>query len=116
VGCGAALALGLCVAGAAGAGTTVITHGFAPLATNPPGWTLDLAVAILAEAGDATNCGASTPPAPTGTVFTYDPGSGAWDLHCGSSTPNGEIVLVFNWTEESDGLNSAGRSGLRNAA
>jgi len=111
-----ALTCALWATAEAGAGTTVITHGFAPVATTPPGWTLDLAVAILAEAGDASDCGNATPPDPVGTVFTYDPDDGAWDLHCGSATPNGEIVLVFNWTEESDGLSVGGTQGYTEAA
>jgi hypothetical protein len=66
----------LLAAAGASAGTTVITHGFAPFATNPPDWTLTLARAILAEAGDATDCGGASPPAPVGTVFVYQPDSG----------------------------------------
>ena len=40
------------------AGTTVITHGFAANSTMPADWTLTMAEAILAAAGDPSGCGA----------------------------------------------------------
>jgi hypothetical protein len=98
------------------AGTTIITHGFAPLSTDPPGWTFTLARAILAAAGDPSDCGAVVGETPAGTVFTYQPDSGAWQFECGSSTAAGEIVLVFNWSRESDGLNVGGTQGYAEAA
>lgn len=97
------------------AGTTVITHGFSPLATQPPAWTFTMARAILAADGDPSDCGDAA-GTPVGTVFTYDPVTGAWDYECGSSSPNGEVVLIFNWTEESDGLNVGGTQGYADAA
>jgi hypothetical protein len=98
------------------AGTTIIGHGFAPLTSEPPAWTLTMARAILAAAGDPSDCGAIATEAPVGTVFTYRPDSGEWQHHCGSAIPNGEIVLVFNWSQESDGLNLGGTQGYAEAA
>jgi hypothetical protein len=97
------------------AGTTIISHGFTPFATSPPDWTLTLAEAIVAAAGDATACG-SLAGTSLGTVFVYDAPDGTWDLHCGSTTPNGEIVLVFNWSRESDGFNLGGTQGFAEGA
>jgi hypothetical protein len=98
------------------AGTTVITHGFAPLASEPPAWTLTLAEVILAAAGDPSDCGAIPTETPVGTMFTYRPDTGEWRYECGSAVPNGEIVLVFNWSQESDGLNLGGTQGYAEAA
>jgi len=102
-------------AGAARAGTTIVTHGFTAFSTMPPDWTLTMAEAILAEAGDTTACGA-LPGTPSGALLVYDPATGRWDHHCGSTTVNGEIVLVFNWSRESDGLNLGGTQGYAEAA
>jgi hypothetical protein len=97
------------------AGTTVITHGFSPLASQPPDWAFTMARAILAADGDTSDCGDGA-GTPIGTVFRYDPGTGAWQHECGSPTPNGEFVLIFDWTEESDGLNVGGTQGYAAAA
>jgi len=97
------------------AGTTVITHGLSPLASQPPAYTFTMAIAILAAAGDPSACGFGA-GTPIGTVFSYDPGTGAWAYECGSAMPNGESVLIFNWTEESDGLNAGGTQGYAEAA
>jgi len=75
-----------------------------------------MAKAILAAAGDPSACGAIGGETPIGSVFVYAPGSGAWNLYCGSDTPNGEIVLVFNWAEESDGADTGGTQGFAEAA
>jgi len=99
------------------AGTTVITHGFSPLSSEPPGWTFTMARAILAAAGDPSDCGAIPAETPVGTVFSYRPDSGEWQYDCGSAAPNGEIVLVFNWTRESDALiQGGGTQGYAEAA
>jgi len=98
------------------AGTTVITHGYAINATQPPVWTLTMAKAILAAAGDPSNCGAIGGTTPVGSVFVYAPDVGSWDFYCGSNTSNGEIVLVFNWAEESDGADTGGTQGFAEAA
>ncbi len=98
------------------AGTTVISHGLAANSTAPPGWTLTLAEAILAAAGDPSDCGAIGGETPIGTVFSYSPDFGTWDFHCGSDTPNGEIALVFNWAEESDSADASGTQGFAEAA
>ena len=100
----------------AAAGTTVITHGFAANATTPALWTFTMAEAILAADGDPSDCGAIGGEVPLGSVFLYSPDSGAWDFYCGSDTPNGEIVLVFNWAEESDGVDTGGTQGFAEAA
>ncbi len=104
-----------CVAapGLARAGTTVITHGF-EFSFSPPGWMFTMAKAILVEAGDPSDCGAGG--GPVGTVFEYIPATGVWEFECGSSTPNGEIVLIFNWATESDILNEGGTQGYAEAA
>jgi hypothetical protein len=49
-------------------------------------------------------------------VFIYQPDSGDWQWECGSALPGGEIVLVFNWSEESDGLTPGGTQGYAEAA
>jgi hypothetical protein len=98
------------------AGRTIITHGFAPLSSEPPAWTLAMARAILAAAGDLSDCGAIAGEAPAGTILRYQPDSGEWQHGCGSAVPNGEIVLVFNWSWESDGLNVGGTQGYAEAA
>jgi len=98
------------------AGTTVITHGFAINSSVPAEWTLTMAQAILAADGDPSDCGAIGGEAPRGTVFIYSPDFGTWDFHCGSGTPNGEIALVFNWAEESDGADTGGTQGFAEAA
>ncbi|MFQ5416493.1 MAG: hypothetical protein ACE5FL_05510 [Myxococcota bacterium] len=98
------------------AGTTILTHGFALLATQPPSWIFSMGRAILAAAGDPSGCGAIGGQAPLGTMFLYDPATGGWNLECGSTAPNGEMVLVFNWTRESDGINLGGTQGYAEAA
>jgi len=113
----AALALAaLAAPGSASAGTTVITHGFALLSTEPPAWAYRMAEAILARAGDPSGCGSLVGETPVGAVLDYDPATGEWQHYCGSSVPNGEIVLIFNWTRESDGLNLGGTQGFAEAA
>ena len=109
------LLVGACLATPvpAQAGTTVITHGF-DLGFTPPGWMFSMAEAILAEAGDPSSCGAGG--GPVGTVFQYLPSTGEWDFECGSATPNGEIVLIFDWADESDVLNEGGTQGYAEAA
>jgi len=100
----------------ADAGTTVITHGFAANSTTPALWTFTMAEAILAADGDLSDCGAIGGETPLGTVFLYSPDFGTWDFYCGSDTPNGEIALVFNWAEESDGADTGGTQGFAEAA
>lgn len=102
--------------GAARAGTTIITHGFALGASEPPNWTLTLGRAILRAGGDVSQCGDNTGETPVGSVFSYLPATGAWRIECGSTTPNGEIVLVFDWSRESDGLTTGGTQGFAEAA
>jgi hypothetical protein len=102
--------------GAARAGTTIITHGFAPLASEPPNWTLTLGRAVLQADGDTSHCGDDAGETPLGSLFSYLPATGAWQLECGSATPNGEIVLLFDWSQESDGLNIGGTQGFAEAA
>jgi hypothetical protein len=101
---------------AAAAGTTVISHGFALLAAEPPAWAFTMGTAILARAGDPSSCGAIPAETPLGTLLEYDPDTGAWQHACGSSTPNGEIVLIFNWARESGGLGPGGTRGFAEAA
>jgi len=98
------------------AATTVITHGFQANATAPPNWVFTMAEAILAAAGDPSNCGAIAGQTPVGTVFRYSPQSGSWDFYCGSLVPNGDIALVFDWAEESDSVDTGGTRGFAEAA
>lgn len=108
-----ALSLGV---GSAHAGSTILTHGFNALSTNPPDWVFALGRAVLAADGDASDCGAIGGQTPIGSVLVYEPSDGSWTHECGSLTPNGEIVLVFNWSEESDGLTVGGTQGFAEAA
>lgn len=102
-------------------GTTVITHGFqsAFVGEDLPCWALDMATAIVDRAGGL------------GTVLVYDPGDGAWkrpqdfpDPPGGckikgiptSLDPNEELVLVFDWAQESNGCNVYGAAGTGEAA
>jgi len=101
---------------AARAGTTIITHGFTPIATAPPSWTLTLGRALLRADGDDSHCGDDASETAIGSVFVYQPDTGAWQLECGSASPNGEIVLIFDWSAESDGLNIGGTQGFAEAA
>jgi hypothetical protein len=113
------LSISLLIAGGpsfAHAGTTVISHGFQANSTVPPIWTFTMAEAILATAGDPSDCGSIGGETPIGTVFSYSPEFGTWDFYCGSVTPNGEIALVFNWAEESDSANTGGTQGFAEAA
>jgi hypothetical protein len=100
----------------ANAGTTVITHGFQAGSTMPPDWVFTMAEAILVADGDPSNCGSIGGETPIGTVFSYSPEFGTWDFYCGSTTPNGEIALVFDWAEESDSAGTGGTQGFAEAA
>ncbi|MHC4208453.1 MAG: alpha/beta hydrolase family protein [Planctomycetota bacterium] len=86
------LAACLAAAGAPSAGaqpfTTVVTHGFT---TGAKGlWVQAMAEAIVARAGE-------------GTVYRYDPGDGRWQLVASLNEPDDVVVLIFDWTAESDG-------------
>lgn len=72
-------------------GTTIITHGF-QLDGVLPAWpaVMGAAMAQLPQAA-----------APTGTVLVYDPSTGAWSPVFGSGDPTGEIVLIFDWADDS---------------
>ena len=118
------IVLGLVLAGLAAvvlsspalAGTTLITHGFTLASPDPPNWTLTLGRAILAADGDPSGCGGQGNQTPRGSLFVYEPSTGAWEFECGSTTPIGEIVLIYNWSQESDGLNIGGTQGFAEAA
>lgn len=70
--------------------TTVITHGFAALASDPVnGWMLDMANGICARAG-------------SGTIRVYNKASGDFDYKSGSGA---RTVLLFDWWEDSNDLN-----------
>jgi len=98
------------------AGTTVITHGFEPISGMVPLWTYSMGRAVLRAAGDTSGCGTIPQQPPLGTIFVYDPDSGDWLFGCGSMDPGGEMVLVFDWSQESDGLNIGGTQGFTEAA
>jgi len=71
-------------------GTTVIVHGFRalPTACDPQEWVHTMAAAIAQRAD--------------GSVLAYDPVSGAWQWITGTPDQTAEIVLIFNWCDESD--------------
>lgn len=83
-------------------GTTVITHGFqASLFPDPdaPDWARHLGAAIVERAGGF------------GTVLEYDPEDGCWSTVPGfpaNLDPDEELVLVFNWAQESDAAQIGG--------
>ncbi len=68
--------------------TTVVTHGFTVGSKGL--WVQGMAEAILARAGE-------------GSVYRYDPATGEWQLVASQSTPDDVVILIFNWTDESDG-------------
>ena len=96
-------------------GVTVITAGFQPLGSEngtPQDYTIEMAEAILERA-----YGADTQ---RGSVFISDPHSGLWvnpnvryagnddgfgNWRENSNDPNDEIVLIYDWSWESDKLN-----------
>lgn len=70
--------------------TTVITHGFAALTSDPVnGWMLDMANGICARAG-------------SGTIRVYNKASGDFDYKSGSGT---RTILLFDWWDDSNDLN-----------
>jgi len=103
---------------------TVVTHGFQLGTGQVPPWTLTMAKEILNQAGDASSCalGGSA----VGSVFQYVPEdklvgmttlrTGTWEYVCGAVVPNGEIVLIFDWAQESDSPNQGGSNGYAEAA
>lgn len=74
-------------------GVTIITHGWSPEGGGFPLWPLTMASEITQRAGIGS------------TVFEYDPLYGDW-VHAGLNSntpdPSREIVLDFDWFEESD--------------
>jgi hypothetical protein len=99
------LVAGLAAAGAPSAGaeqfTTVLTHGFT---TGAKGlWVQAMAEAIVERAGE-------------GSVFRYDPATGRWQYVTGFGPPDDVVVLIFNWTAESDGPSVGPNWGYAQAA
>jgi hypothetical protein len=84
----AVLAAGMASTAGAQQFTTVVTHGFTMGAKGL--WIQGMAEAILARAGE-------------GTAYRYDPGDGRWQLVTSLGPPDDVVVLIFNWTAESDG-------------
>jgi hypothetical protein len=86
------LVAGLAVAGPSSAGaeqfTTVVTHGFTSGAKGL--WVQGMAEAMLDWAGE-------------GSVFRYDPATGRWQYVTGFGPPDDVVILIFDWTAESDG-------------
>jgi len=82
-----------------GAGVTVITHGFQFLGDQSiPLWAERMAVAI-SERSKAQGRGGAA-------IFEYDPDTQSFDVFS-SNVPTepgseGEIILIFNWSQESD--------------
>jgi hypothetical protein len=103
-------------------GTTIITHGFTltpaiyhtcPDLDTPSTWMYTMAEAIRARSPRPSD---PCPSATGGTILVYDPCYGVWNTHCGSEDPNEEIILLFNWRLESDGVNFGGDYGYAEAA
>ncbi|MEW5801748.1 MAG: hypothetical protein AB1847_06540 [bacterium] len=88
--------------------TTVITHGYTTM--EPLGqqavyadWMIPMAEGIRERSSGA------------GTVLEYIPATGQWESVDPIVTP-GDIILIFNWQQESDILNAGGTKGFAEAA
>jgi len=99
------------------AGVTIITHGwqfgpFGPVGgTEAPGWAYSMADAILDRAD-----GIATRRTNYGSIYIHEPETGDWraptteemserlNNRVNSGSTNEEIVLVYNWAQESDRL------------
>ncbi len=91
--------------------TTVISHGLQGGVT-APAWTFSMADEILLQAGIG---GTVLRYNPTTDVPGTPPFTGTWQYYSGATTPNGPLVLVFDWAQESD-LNMGGAEGYAEAA
>jgi hypothetical protein len=69
--------------------TTVITHGFTVGAKGA--WVQGMGEAILARAGE-------------GSLYRYDTATGRWQFLLQSGGADDVVVLIFNWTDESDAV------------
>jgi len=81
------------------AGVTVIVHGFTPdvIGSSPlPPWTKQMAKAI------GKRCGTYPNGTIKATIFEHNYKTGFWDYIEGSNNVNDEIILIYNWVEESD--------------
>jgi hypothetical protein len=83
----AGLAAGLAPSAGGQPFTTVVTHGFTVGAKGL--WVQGMAEAILARAG-------------AGDAYRYDPDTGRWQLVASLGGPDDVVILIFNWTAESD--------------
>ncbi|MEN9611354.1 MAG: hypothetical protein RLZZ628_2168 [Bacteroidota bacterium] len=77
-------------------GVTVLIHGFTPVSGSVPGWMTKMATAIGERSGKYTDGNMKA------TVLEHDPKTGKWIYKEGSHDPNEEIVLLYNWADESD--------------
>ncbi len=76
--------------------TTIITHGYAALTSDPiNGWMLDMANGICSRTG-------------TGTIREYNKASGNFDYKSGSGTCT---VLLFDWWDDSNDLHEGFSEG-----
>jgi hypothetical protein len=87
----------------AAGGVTVITHGAQFAGTMIPDWVVTMGQAILDRAD-----GASTARS-TGSMYQHDPATGGWtpvaaSVWNNSNNPDQDVVLLYNWTDESDQL------------
>ena len=81
------------IAGYAEPGTTVITHGYQFLGDLPE-WTQTMANGILSRA--------SVPGNNAPTTLVYDPNTGAWQYVEGGQDADEELILIYDWAEESN--------------
>src|SRR5262245_3118317 len=81
--------------------TTVITHGFTVGAKGA--WVQGMGEAILARAGQ-------------GSLYRYDAPTGRWNFLVQSGSPGEVVVLIFNWTDESDAVAEGPNWGYVQAA
>ncbi len=88
-------------------GTTIITHGF-QLGGAPMPWMHSMAYAIEKRAAGGTPM--------KGTILVYQPSTGNWSWLAGTYNSGAEIILLFDWTTESDALNQGGTMGFAEAA
>lgn len=98
----------------AAGGVTVITHGFQFLGTAAPDWTISMGQAILDRAD-----GAATDRT-TGSLFVHDPATNSWAAPPGSVWNNSydadeDVVLVYNWADESDVFDDGWLEGAADA-
>jgi hypothetical protein len=80
--------------------------GPCPSPPAPSDWLFTMAEAIRARTSNNEPC------LSRGTILEYKPCTGEWAKHCGSEDERDDVVLIFNWRQESDGINQGGTFGF----